>query len=473
MSTKRILSIVLVAGAVLLAVGIGPRFAGTARALPPAQEPEPPGATISYPGHLTDEAGQPVADGAYAFTFALYDAPDGGSLLWSETQTDVAVQGGAFTALLGSASPLPAAAKDDKLWLAVGVRGPGESEFTLLSPRQQLNAAAPLTPASPAAGPACAHDHLGEEWPSSGSYSSSTYALMITNSGAGDGIRAYTQATASNYAAFYGENTGAGTGVYGYSSSGDGVGGYSSSGDGVYGVCGTGDGVHGQASAATKSGVYGHNTGSGYGVYGRSTSGYGGFFIGAEHYDLGLGGAVGRINTDPSNQNSQLYLSSNADVWVKLDNDSGEFHAFRVKDSEGVDRFTVDEDGNCSCTGTKPATVKTANQGWRQLYSMESPEVWFEDFGTASLVDGETTVGFEPVFAETVNLEEEYHVFVTPLCQEPVLLFVTDKSATGFTVQGVTLDGESAACAFDYRVVAKRLGYEDLRLEATTWQESE
>jgi hypothetical protein len=29
----------------------------------------------------------------------------------------------------------------------------------------------------------------------------------------------------------------------------------------------------------------------------------------------------------------------------------------------------------------------------------------------------------------------------------------------------VTLDGQSAGGAFDYRIVARRLGYEDLRLE--------
>jgi hypothetical protein len=62
----------------------------------------------------------------------------------------------------------------------------------------------------------------------------------------------------------------------------------------------------------------------------------------------------------------------------------------------------------------------------------------------------------------------DYHVFVTPLCQEPVLLYVTAKRATGFTVRGGTLDGQPAECAFDYRVAAKRLGYEDVRLEEAT-----
>ena len=54
---------------------------------------------------------------------------------------------------------------------------------------------------------------------------------------------------------------------------------------------------------------------------------------------------------------------------------------------------------------------------------------------------------------------------MTPLCEEPVLLFVTDKNVDGFTVQGVTLDGQATQCAFDYRIVAKRLGYEELRNE--------
>ncbi|MFQ5596010.1 MAG: hypothetical protein ACE5HA_17855, partial [Anaerolineae bacterium] len=43
--------------------------------------------------------------------------------------------------------------------------------------------------------------------------------------------------------------------------------------------------------------------------------------------------------------------------------------------------------------------------------------------------------------------------------------FVTAKSVTGFTVRGVTLEGQPARCGVDYRIVAKRLGYENVRLE--------
>jgi hypothetical protein len=457
MSTKRILTIVLVASAVLLAVGIGPRFSGTARALPPAQT----GVTVPYSGSLTEETGQPVADGAYDFTFALYAAESGGEPAWTEAQKGVTVQGGAFTALLGSVAPLPKEALDGGArWLEVTVRGPGETEFTPLSPRQELSAAAPASPADLAA-PAvtCPHDHLYANWVGS----SAGYTFRIVNNSTGDGIRGISYATAADFAGVVGANYASGTGVYGQADSGH----------GVYGVSTSGDGVVGETSVAVKSGVYGHNTGAGYGVFGRSTSGYGGGFTGVDdNYDLFLGGAVGRINANEQ-ANSELYLSSNGDVIVKLDNDSGGNNVFHVWSSTGADLCTISEVGGLVCAAGKSAVVKTADYGWRRLYTTESPEVWFEDLGTASLVDGKATVTFEPIFAETVNLEEDYHVFVTPLCQEPVLLFVIAKTSTGFTVQGVTLDNQPSSCDFDYRVAAKRLGYENVRLEETDWQEGE
>lgn len=428
MSTKRALTIVLIASVMLLAVGIAPRFTGAARALPPAQA----GVTIPYSGRLSDEAGQPVPDGAYAFTFALYAAESGGEPVWTETQEDVAVQGGAFTALLGSVAPLPQEALDGGArWLEVGVRGPGESEFTALAPRQELSAAAPASLTSPSAGPSCAHNHVGEFW------CTTTTGLEVgrLSTCAGAGL-VYNGAILA---------PGSGNGLEAYS------------------LLGAGDGVVGTSMTSNKSGVYGNNTGDGYGVYGSSANGYGGFFSGAEHLDLGLGGAIGRINAHAQDE-SLLYLSSNADVIVKLDNDGGENHNFLIKQSGNDNVFGVDEPGNMWALGTKNALVETAHYGRRLLYAMESPEVWFEDLGTARLTNGEVTVTIDPIFAETVNLEEDYHVFMTPLCQEPLLLFVTAKAAAGFTVRGVTLDGKPAECVFDYRVVAKRLGNEDTRL---------
>lgn len=183
--------------------------------------------------------------------------------------------------------------------------------------------------------------------------------------------------------------------------------------------------------------------------------------------DLLLGGNLGEIVAE-----EELDLYSAGHTIVRLDTDMDSDSRFQVASAHawGASMW-VDETGDLwvlgdlMAAGSKPAIVDTSSFGSRKLYAVESPEVWFEDLGSASLTDGDATVAFEPIFAETVNLEEEYHVFLTPLCEEPLLLFVTEKIATGFAVRGVTLNNEPSHCAFDYRVAAKRRGYEDVRLE--------
>jgi hypothetical protein len=480
MSTKRVLTIVLVASALLLVLGVGSRVAHTARALPPAQA----GVSVPYSGSLADEAGQPVADGVYAFTFALYEAESGEEPLWTEAQEGVTVQGGAFTALLGSATPLPKETLDSGArWLEVSVRGPGEAGFTLLSPRQELSAVAPASLTSPSAGPACAHDHFGESWTGD----SGTAGLIVDNNNTttGDGIRGYTSAPGVNMAGLFGVNDNAaagGPGTYGYSARQAGVYGIGGAGtvltypvggpSGVYGTGPTGvsgyaagasagDGVVGTTTASSMSGVYGYATNS-YGVTGRSTNTFGVQAVGGDSSwsdqigDLVLGGNRGEIFSFGWAMN----LFSNGDVYVDLDNDNNDTNSCLYIYDGGNNIVSQ----HCE-NGAKSAVLQTEGYGQRAVYTIESPEVWLEDFGTASLADGEATVAFESIFAETVNLEMDYHVFVTPLCQEPVLLFVTAKTSTGFTVQGVTLDNQPSSCDFDYRVVARRLGLEDLRLE--------
>jgi hypothetical protein len=183
-----------------------------------AQRPAPAEGTISYSGRLSNDASQPVADGMYAFSFALYDAANGGNLLWSETQTGVAVKDGAFTALLGSATPLPTEARISRGWLAVGVRGPGETDFTALAPRQPMNTAAPASPSSPTVDAACAHTHFGEKWTGNSNGTTGQAGLFVQdNATDGIGIQGFA-------------NHGSGWGVNGESTNGFGVRGYSYTG---------------------------------------------------------------------------------------------------------------------------------------------------------------------------------------------------------------------------------------------------
>jgi hypothetical protein len=115
--------------------------------------------------------------------------------------------------------------------------------------------------------------------------------------------------------------------------------------------------------------------------------------------------------------------------------------------------------GNLMVSGSKAAVVRTASFGVRQLYAVESLNEWFEDFGMGKLSRGRTTVRIDPVFAQTVTIGHNYHVFLTPTgaCS----LFVEEKMADAFTVR--SLRG-SKSCGFDYRIVAKQRGAEERRL---------
>ncbi len=333
----------------------------------------------------------------------------------------------------------------------MGVRGPGEAGFTALEPRQLLPTDGPTAVSALS----CPHSHFTDSW----SGSNTQWGLYLSNSGAGDGLRAYSKATVWNFAAVFGANTattGSGTGVYGFSEKGLGMRAESRGSDGLEAV----------TSVSNKSAVYAHSA-NGFGVTGRSTTNFGvqaGGGGDASHTDLlgdlYLEGARGEVFTG----GDRLYLYSNGYISFFLDKNNNGSNQLEVFNGATNLVFKVDESGNTVASGTKSAKVQTANYGQRLMYTIESPEVWFEDVGTAQLVEGAATVKFEPIFAETANLESDYHVFVTPVCKEPAVLFVTDKAATGFTVQGVTINSEPSSCAFDYRVVAKRLGYEGTRL---------
>jgi hypothetical protein len=113
--------------------------------------------------------------------------------------------------------------------------------------------------------------------------------------------------------------------------------------------------------------------------------------------------------------------------------------------------------GNVLINGTLTANVKNGVVAFpdgtqRVLHCMESPEHWFEDFGTAKLVRGRAVVRLDVDFAKVVA-PGSYRVFVTPEgdCGG---LYVRSKSAKRFEVR--ELQGGKSSVAFSYRIVARR-----------------
>ncbi len=75
---------------------------------------------INYQGYLTDDVGNPVADGDYSLTFRIWDAETGPNQLWSEDHPTVSVAHGLFNVILGSISPLDLPFDID-YWLGIEV----------------------------------------------------------------------------------------------------------------------------------------------------------------------------------------------------------------------------------------------------------------------------------------------------------------------------------------------------------------
>jgi hypothetical protein len=136
--------------------------------------------------------------------------------------------------------------------------------------------------------------------------------------------------------------------------------------------------------------------------------------------------------------------------------DATQKEVFRV-DSSGNLHIT----GNLTVDGTKSSTAKLQDGREVALYAVESPENWFEDFGSAELNNGVAWVPLDASFGQAVNATVNYHVFLTANGDSNGL-YVARKTAAGFEIR--EHGGGTSNVAFDYRIVAKRRGYEAIRM---------
>lgn len=93
------------------------------------------GARLGVQGILKKSSGAALDDGNYSITFKLYNTEQGGTALWTETQTDVEVTSGIYTVALGSVTSLSLPFNED-YYLGVKVGSTPE-----MSPRAKLTIA--------------------------------------------------------------------------------------------------------------------------------------------------------------------------------------------------------------------------------------------------------------------------------------------------------------------------------------------
>jgi len=224
------------------------------------------------------------------------------------------------------------------------------------------------------------------------------------------------------------------------------------------------------ATSGTVFGVLGSNVGSvdGAGVYGVM-NGNGPSVTGSAWNSGGIGvwGDGGALNhygvvATADDHSAMIAYNNSANFYTfYAHNTSTTGLPFGAYNGAGKG-CQIDGNGNINCTGSKNAVVPIDGGVHKvALSAIESPENWFEDFGTGRLNNGAVVVQVEPRFAQTVNTAVEYHVFLTPEgdCKG---LYINSKSPTEFEVR--ELGGGVSNVRFDYRIVALRKNYENIRL---------
>jgi hypothetical protein len=266
--------------------------------------------------------------------------------------------------------------------------------------------------------------------------------------------------------------------------------GYGVEGLNVAGGAGGGVGVYGSTSSQFGSGIEGVNTSSGGIYFGAGVEGQSAFigvlgtasgsstlsqsvFVGPGVWgDTGgaaEAGYVGVVGTADDNSAGNFFNDS-PQATLYLGNESEANSTDLVLVAAG-DLYggscTIDVNGDLVCSGNVAAAVHAGGSRKVALNTISSPEHWFEDAGSGQLSNGEAVVNIEAVFGETVNTGVEYHVFLTPKgdCKG---LYVTEEGPTSFVVR--ELGSGHSSIGFDYRIMAKRVGYEKVRLADLTEQ---
>lgn len=113
--------------------------------------------------------------------------------------------------------------------------------------------------------------------------------------------------------------------------------------------------------------------------------------------------------------------------------------------------------GNLSVTGSKNSLQKTKHYGERLINAYETAEYYYSDFGFGKInSDGECYISIDDILQECVNLDCEYHIFTQKYNGDITSI---DRHRDYFIVYG------EPETKFSWQYIAKRIGYENVRLD--------
>lgn len=117
--------------------------------------------------------------------------------------------------------------------------------------------------------------------------------------------------------------------------------------------------------------------------------------------------------------------------------------------------------------GTPGTFVKDFNNNNRAMFCPEAPEIFFQDFGKAKLVNGKAHVELDAVFSKNILVDEKHplHVFIQ-LYGNCKGVYVANSNQTGFDV--IELESGAADVEFGWFVTANRADEMDVNGKVTS-----
>ncbi len=251
-------------------------------------------------------------------------------------------------------------------------------------------------------------------------------------------------------------------------------------------------GVYGWNTAANaggqySSGVYGRTAQTGYGsagVVGQYEPSQSGPGIGLQNYGSGgvrIYGALGykgenagvygdNVSTNAAAIGVRGYgycLAGNPDYTY-----GGYFESYGSQDTRAIfsqqgtgplSNYAMYGSGNMVFTGGKSTAFLNQEKKPVLMYCTETPEVWFEDLGSADIKNSKATYVKFPediLNGIIIDAKHPFRISVTPTAD--LGNYWVEKKSDGFILHTSDVIAEGS---FDWRISAKRKGYEDRRLD--------
>ncbi|HNW70907.1 MAG TPA: hypothetical protein PKI01_10925 [Bacteroidales bacterium] len=318
---------------------------------------------------------------------------------------------------------------------------------------------------------------------------SSWGVLGLSANVTGTGVRGQNNttddATSAGFGGFFTSTQTKGSGVAGSLATtstyfaGAGVSGYTAStlanGKGVIGACdnATGSGVWGQSAGASGNGVIGIVSGAtGFGLNGQNLNATGtgiagaGNALGPNYLANGSGGAF---------TGTQVGVYGRATNTVSPSGGGYFSNAVSVNNWAYVAYYYSGTAYKVYGNGTVSTIVKDTKGDMVTLHCPETPEAYFQDYGSGKLVNGKAHIDIDPIFAKNIAVNQDHPLRVFIQLQGDCKgVYTSNETQTGFDV--TELQGGQSNVPFTWTVVGNRADdrdengniiskYQDLRFE--------